>query len=245
MSPEQVVVVNSFVMVLPMGNPLSPPEACWGIVKEITEEGLLKIRVGREQHNEICARLEQVIPFAKTDGLIEDPQRAFVENAEKIMLELLLNFLGQQGAIRTSKRGPTNLPEPASSVPIQKNTLAIVLPKGGAKPDEPCWALVGDRRIGGNYEVQIGRFRRLNISWIIVQPDQIVPVYLTDGTFKNPRHAIRRLTAQLFLHLLLVFYSSEGSKFLRLISEPLSRSDFVLFSRRGKNPPLPTKKPEA
>ncbi len=244
MTPVMEPEVNSLVIVLPRGKPPHPPVACWGIIIEKTES-LFKVRLGSGPYDETYVFPEQIIPFLQTDGSFKNPQRVFIENEEKIMLELLLNFLVQQGAIREKKIAPTNLPEPSSLIPIQENTLVIVLPKN-TNPAEACWGLVYKRMIGGNYEVQIGRFRLLGFSRIIVQPDQLIPIYLTDGSFKSPRHAVRTLRAQLLLHLLLMFYSAEGSNFLRQIARPLFKSDFVLFSRRGKKPPppLPSKKPE-
>lgn len=244
MSPLLTPEVHTLVIVLPRGTPPNPPVMCWGIVVEKTAGGLFKIRVGSNEYDETYAVPEQVIPFLHTDGSFKDPQRVFAENEERITLELLLNFLSQQGAIPTNKSGPASLPEPGSLIPIQENTLVIVLPKDGANPPAPCWGLVCQRLTGGNYEVQTGRFRRLRLSRTIVQPDQLVPVYLTDGSFNSPRHAVRQLRSQLFLHLLLMFYSNEGLNFLRQISGPLSKSDFVLVSRKGKTPPSPTKKPE-
>lgn len=242
--PQEPIEVNSLVIVLPQGKPLTPPVACWGVLEEETSDNLLKVRLGSERFDVIYAHPEQVIPFLQTDGLFKDPQRVFTEHEEDIILHLLLSFLSKQGVIRANERGPADLPEPSSLIPIQENTLAIVLPQNSTKPTEPCWGLVLKRIVGGKYDVQVGRFRYLGISRIIVEPQQLVPVYLTDGSFKNPKHAVRQLRAQLFLHLVLMFYSSEGSEFLRKISRPLSKSGFVLLSRKGKVAPLPDKKPE-
>jgi len=239
MKSESTAEVNSLVIVLPQGRPPSPPVACWGIVAEIFENGSFKIRVGPADNDEIYVSTKQVIPFLRTDGSFRDPQSILKDNAETIMLELLLTFLTNQGAIPENRRGPTDLPEPGPLVPILENTLVIILPGHSAHPPRPCWGLIYRRLVGGNYEVQVGRFRYLSLSRIIVQPDQLVPVYLTDGSYKNPGHAVNQLKSQLFLHLILMFYSSEGSNILRQIGRGLSQGDFVLFSRKGKTAPSP------
>ncbi|MBU4205092.1 hypothetical protein KKE19_02955 [Patescibacteria group bacterium] len=244
MSPLITPEVNTLIMVLPRGKPPNPPAACWGLVLEKSESGMTyKVRIGKDPYDITYVMPDQIIPFLHTDGSFNDPQRVFSKNEEKIVLHLMLNFLRQQGVVSDARTAPAELPEPISVVPIQENTLVIILPKE-KNPPEACWGLVCQRLTGGNYEVQIGRFRYLSISRIVVQPDQLIPVYLTDGSFKSPRHAVRSLRSQLFLHLLLVFYSAEGSNFLRQISQPLSKSDFVLISRKSKSPPLPSKKPE-
>lgn len=236
MSPQISAEVNTLVIVMPRGKPPNPPVACWGIVTEKTDSGLLRVRLSRGEYDETYVPPEHVIPFVHTDGTFKDPQRIFAGNEEKITLHMILSLLIQQGVISESGTEPVSLPEPSTVIPIQENTLAIIMPGHSQEVPEPCWALVLKRLLGGNYEVQIGRFRYLKMSKIIIRPEQIIPVYLTDGSFKSPRHAVRQLRAQLFLHLLLMFYSREGTEFLRQLAQPLSNSNFVLVSRRDKTP---------
>ena len=233
---------NTLVIILPKGKPAKPSAACWGIVLEEISDNFYKVRVGKDPHNIIYVGLDQIIPFLQTDGSFADPQSVFLKNEGPIMLHLMLNFLVQQGIIQKIDSRTANLPEPVSVVPVEPGTLSIILPKDN-HPSEACWGIVCRHMLGGNYEVQVGRFRHLRVSRIIVRPEQLVPVYLTNGSFKNPRQAIRHLREQLLLNMLLIFYSSQGSDFLRQIAIPLCKSDFVLVSRRGKKPPTP-KKPE-
>lgn len=233
---------NTLVIVLPKGKPSDPPAACWGLILEKIDETLYKIRIGKDPYDITYVGLDQIIPFLQTDGSFENPQRIFAQNEEHIMLHLMLNFLTQQGIIQKTDSEKADLPEPTSIVPIEPGTLSIVMPRNN-HPSEPCWGIVCRHMMGVNYEVQVGHFRHLNLSRIIVQPEQLIPVYLTDGSFKNPQQAVRQLRAQLFLNILLVFYSAQGSDFLRQIALPLSKSNFVLISRKGKKPPKP-KKPE-
>lgn len=243
-SPE----VNTLVIVLPQkgrnGESPEPPVMCWGLIQEITDGNVfLTVRLGKNPNDTTHVRLDQIIPVLHTDGSFSDPQRVFVENEAEIMLQLLLRFLERQGIMPKNRNAHAKPSEPAPNVPpIQENSLVIVLSNAG-NPPEACWGLVKKRMLGGNYDVQIGRFRRLKMSKIIVRPDQLIPVYLTDGSFSGPRHAVRTLRAQLFLHIFMMFYSRSCVDVLSQIIGPLSQSDFVLASRRGKRTP-PPKKPD-
>lgn len=233
---------NTLVIIMPRGKPPNPPHACWAMVIQRFDSGNCQVLIGPEPHNEIFAFPDQIIPVLQTDGSFKNPQRIFPEHEPEIVLHLLMAFLTQQGVVPATGVGPAALPEPVSVIPIQENTLVIVLEKA-SNPPETCWGLVLGQLIGGNYEVQIGRFRLLKSSRIVVQPGQLIPVYLTDGTFKSPRHAVRTLRAQLFLHLFLMFQSGAAADFLRQLGSALLGSNFVLLSRKAKTPP-PKKKPE-
>jgi len=233
--------INTLVIVLPKGNPPNPSSVCWGLILEKIGGTIYKIRTGKDLHDILYVQPNQIIPFLQTDGSFDDPLKVFATHEDQVVLHLMLNFLVQQGVIKRADSEEASLPEPISAVPIEPGTLSIVLPKNNSPPN-PCWGIVFRRLIGGNYEIQIGRFRHLRFSKIIVQPEQLIPVYLTDGSFRNPRQAVRKLRPHLFLNMFLLFYSAQGSDFLRQIALPLSNSDFVLVSRRRKKIPKPDKK---
>ncbi len=232
MLPELKIEANTLVGVLPRGDPPSPPALCWGLVVERTSEGLFKVRIGRKKDDTINVAPDQLIPCLRTDGSFKNPQRIFVENESEITLELWLNLLTKKGAIRPDRRAPTNPPESGWQVPIQKDVLVIILPGRSTNPSEPCWGLIY-KKLGGIYDVQIGHFRYFGFSKIMVRPEQIAPVFPTNGSYGNPKQAIHRLRPQLLMHYILNYISCmqrglEPLDLLKKASQTMFSNDIIL-----------------